>query len=281
MRPALAFVALVGCAQPISNASFYEDAAFVRVVPSSAELAPPAGFEAPPEGASPLLQSAVAAAGDFVEATAPIGAVGDALRATPPTVRTADTRTWERLTIAWTGRDGVEIAWIRAVIVDGDALFDVVIDTASDPDGPYAPIADGWRLEDGEAHLAVDAAALAAALGHEPSLALSIDLVPTDGGKDVHVARTDGTLDIEAWVVRGTSFGFSADLALTEDGEVWPGTTFARNEPSGGRATGEVRPGDAVLGFEACWGPDGATAYVGGDPGILSEGQVTDCTLAP
>lgn len=276
-----ALALLVGCARPISNASFYEDAEFVRVVPSSDDLAPPTGFATAPEDASPLLQSAVIAAGDYLEATAPIGAVGDALRATPPSSRAPDTRTWDRTTIAWTGRDGVHIAWIRAIIVDSGALFEVVVEGSSSPEGPYAPVAEGWRLPDGESHLDVDAAALTEAFGVAPSLDLAIDRVPADAGSDVHVARTDGALDVQAWVVQGASFGFIADLALTDDGQVWPGTTFARNEADGGRAVGEVRPEGAVLTFEACWGPDGTTAYVGGDPGILAEGQPTDCTIAP
>lgn len=276
-----ALLLLGGCAQPISNASFYEDAAFVRAVPSTQDLGPPEGFLAAPDEASPLLLTAVEAAGEYADVVAPIGAIGDALRATSPSARTAEARTWEALTLAWSGQDGVHIAWVDVVIVDVDALLEVVIDAAAAREGPYTQLADGWRFDDGQSHLDVDASALVEAFGLPPAQDLAFDVTPGDAFDDVHVARTDGALEVQAWVVQGPSFGFSAELALTDDGQVWPGTTFARNEVDGGRATGQVRRADGVLGFEACWGPDGTTAYIGGDPGIAVEGEAGACTVAP
>lgn len=281
MRSSLAAACLFaasGCAEPLSNALFIEDALYVRALPDAAALSPAADLDLEaPTGAGPW--ALAGARRDYLDRIAPLAAVGDAVRAAPPAIRGADLRRWEDLTVGWTDSQGVRFAWFDVIITrsaDGDLTYGV--DGRWDEDAAPMSVWSGASPTDGAA--SIDVPDLRPWLGDTDAPGLQVAWsAPADGGAAALVAEQLGPVGaIATWHVEDLGFAWTGAFQVTEDGATWPGWAVAVADGTGGRARGEVF-GPETATFGACWAPDGAQTWLGGDPVVRAEGDPAACTL--
>lgn len=280
----IAAIALSGCASPITNASFYEDADFVQAIPGAHELAAPTGFASAPEGANDVFVAAVDAAHAYSTAIGALVACGDAVRGEPPEDRTDVLRSWRATTVAFSTDNGVAFGWIEVTIArspDGSSSF--AIAAAPDAGGPYADVAAGSHLPDGSGHLTWDGEAAATAFDLDDVGELTADWLWTGdpSARTATVAQTPRIGAPASWSLSGSTFAWSGDLRVTDDGSAWPGWAEALTTVEGGRADGEVQRDTEVIAWETCWNADGTAVYRGGDAGVTVSGDPAACPTAP
>jgi hypothetical protein len=275
---------LLGCGAPISNAVFYEDAAFLAVLPSAHELHAPVAFATAPDGSCDLLLGGVDAAAALDAAVGPAAASGDALRAEPADERSDVHRRWDPVTVAATVPDGVAVWWITAEIVrpqGGATSF--TMDAATDADGDYAPIGSGSMSSDGAVTLAWDLAVAGELVGTDATGTLEAswtDITDAERQVDVQVVDGDGLPTGPAWSLVGTDgFAWSGFFTVTDDGAQLPGWTLAVQTEAGGRTRGQVWRDAEPLAFEACWDGDGKQIWLDGDAGIAADGDEAGCAV--
>lgn len=289
-------IGLAGCGAPISNRVFQEEALFVGALPGAARLAPPREVWLAPAGDAEVLAAAKQAASDWDRLALLIAASGDALREATPAERTEAVRGWEPVNVArrveggpFAFPAGTLDWWVRGEVERlGDDEVAWRIELAADRRGPFTEVASGdhdtsrgafdWDLE-----------ATAAALGLEPPASPGTLAVDYDDGAEAEEDRTFGgvwSIDlvaVRAWSGTGEqALGFSAPLALTDDGLSHPAAVTALHGEEGGRAQGELQlDGATALSFSSCWDGEGRTTWLGGDPGVRTTGAARDCAIPP
>jgi len=155
---ALALLALVGCGDPISNSVFYEEAAYLDALPTSARFAAPAVL-LDAEGSDPLLVAAGAAAQELSDLYVPMTLCGEALTATEPDVRGDTFRTWDLVPVVIVTMDGTYDWWVRGTVTaTGDGAWTWTMEGARNRVGPWGELSSGrheasgagyvsWRLD--------------------------------------------------------------------------------------------------------------------------------------
>jgi hypothetical protein len=266
---------LTGCApDPITNAVFYEDEAFLAALPSEEDLAVPDGLSEPPSGSSAVLASAASAADALDDVWAPFVAAAETLRAETPDRRSDTERGWDGVLVATTTDEGVDSWVIDCTIVrpdDGgpvtwemtraESSGDERIAWASGEEGAFRLLLDGGE--------ALEVTWTPAAAGH-----------PEDRRVDAEVVGATGLPTDRAWGLYGAQgLAWSGRFAITEDGASWPGWAVAAHLDTGGRATGEVWRDAETLAFETCWDAEGNDVWMSGDDDVPEIGASSACTV--
>lgn len=286
---------LTGCADPISNQVFLEEALFLGALPGAARFEAPHLVLVAPNGDAEVLRSAKVAAAAWDGWWAIPIAAGEQLRLTVPDERTEVKRRWEavnvatRLNASSIGLDVDDVTefWVQAEILQpdgGDVEWTIALATAED--GPWTGVGRGVD-RGGAGDVTWDLSATVGALGVEPPGPLGIlqadyeDLDP-----DVGYARSvEATLTPFPGIVLSFSaigdgfFGFTSELAVTDDGERWPGGAAVLHG-EGGWAEGVVFRDETELTFTSCWDAAGGLVWQAGDAGIATVGLETSCPIA-
>jgi hypothetical protein len=277
---------LAGCASPISNTPFAEEAAFLAALPDARTWLAPLDVARAPVGDDPVLFAAKEAAGSWDGWVEGPVTLGEALRAREPDERTDVARRWSGVEVIANYTGAVLSApeprrlWVDGEVVrleDGSYRASVAVAPAADVPGVEVGV--GQRAgAGGSARWDLDAlfAAYGVAVAPGP-LALDVR------GEDEFARRLDGTVGdgpgASEWTLDGsTTIGFSADLAITRDGATWPAAIEATVQADdGGRAEGVLATGGGGTAFEACWDGAGNTTWLGGDAGIARTGEPGVC----
>jgi hypothetical protein len=294
------------CGDPISNARLYEEARFLRALPSQSRFEAPSTVLLAPNGDAAVLASAKRAAATWSAWWAIATAGGDRLRETEADSDSELTRRWEAVEVATRKAGGpmgftdeVLELWVQAeiVLVDGEEAS-WTMGVALSADGPWTGVGSGVDL-DGEGEVTWDLSATSRSLGGEPPAPLGIATASyTDPW-----GRTDGLRSVEALVspLPETAYTFSllgdqwftfvGQVAVTADGLEWPAQVSVLHQEEGGRAIGlvavpEVSAGTtttstpALLEFRSCWDGSGTLVWQGGDEGIAESGTESGCPVA-
>ena len=286
---------LTGCGDPISNQVFLEEALFLGALPSSPRFEAPHLVLVAPNGDAEVLRSAKAAAAAWDGWWAIPIAAGEQLRLAIPDERTEVKRRWEavnvatRLNASAIGLDVDDVTefWVQAEILQpdgGDVEWTIALATSAD--GPWTGVGRGVD-RGGAGELSWDLTATVSALGVEPPGPLGIlEADYEDLDPDVGLERSVGaTLTPFPGIVLSFSaisdgfFGFTSELAVTDDGERWPGGAAVLHG-EGGWAEGVVFRDGIELTFTSCWDASGGLVWQEGDPGIVTVGLEAGCPIA-
>ncbi len=272
-------VLVTGCYDPISNAAFVEDQRFTEALPTEALLGPPGPFADLQQASDPVLDAAIDARDDYLQTVRTLLESGEALRRTSPDNRGSDYRSWQPLPVASTSDAGLDSWWIRADVVDaGDGLMASTIEVAESQDGPWTPAGEGWRDPMGRGGIDWDLTFF------EDSGHLNVAFEQADYGRNVTVEHRGNLVTLgNAWGLYGdAAMGLPlGDVLLTTDGAAWPASAGVLHSAQGGRADGTVFTPEGERIFHACWDAVGETTYLGGDPGVQTEGNEALCVGEP
>jgi hypothetical protein len=295
---------IAACGDPISNARLYEEARFLRALPSEVRFEAPSTVLLAPNGDAQVLAAAKRAAATWDAWWAIAVAGGDRLRETEADEDSELTRRWEAVEVATRKASGPMgfpdeplALWVQAEIVlvdDEEASWTMGVALAAD--GPWTGVGSGVD-RDGEGEVTWDLSATSRSLGGEPPLPLGLAMASyTDPW-----GRQDGLRSVEALVspLPETAYTFSllgdqwftfvGQVAVTEDGAEWPAQVSVVHQEEGGRAAGVVAVPDesagtttgasVLLEFRSCWDGDGRLIWQGGDEGIAGSGAESGCTV--
>jgi hypothetical protein len=273
---------------------FLDEALFLGALPSGDRFGAPEQVLVAPNGNAGILRSAKGAAAAWEGWWSVPLAAGEQLRATAPDQRTEVKRAWDavnvasRLRGASIGIDPEEVTdfWVRAEIVQPDgADIEWEIFVAQEEDGPWTGVGSGID-RGGAGEVTWDLSATVGALGVEPPGPLGIlqadyeDRSPDAGfERAVSATLTPFPGYVASFYAAGqTFFGFTSELAVTTDGESWPGGAAVLHA-EGGWAEGVVLQEDTERAFRSCWDADGTLIWQAGDPGIAAIGVESACPL--
>lgn len=243
MRTLPCIALLTGCAEPISNAVFYEDDVFASALPAPEDLDGPAwrGTHA----SNRYLMSADTAFSTLDAITTLVSDAGAAVRERSPSERTADLRAWGPFPYAIddeTGELRVEALRLDTRRIDwtvewqvGEVPGRIVADGSTDTEAGSGSMSwtldeDGWvaDFDRGETSLRVD---------------------PED------------PTDPRGWWYEGTVAGWSGAVQL--EGDTSPGIATLVHLPTvGGWWVSSAWEGGAST-TSACWGPSGEPTWEG------------------
>jgi hypothetical protein len=280
-------IGLAGCASPITNELFYEEAAFLDALPTAGRLAAPSAFvDAVP--IDPVFTSAAAAAEELQGLTQPLLVCTDALVATPPDARGDTFRTWDLVPVVVVTGTGSFEWWVRGTVVEVDGTaWTFTIDGAPGRAGPWAELASGRHEASKAGFVTWNVANLGEVLGIEATGLVEYVYAPLEDGTTAFEARllSDpfATEPLSYWGVQGdAALSWSDRFEVTSDGETWPGVAVAVQTPAGGRADGVVwRTDSRQVSFGACWDDTGSTVWTGGDPEAVAVGDPEACAFGP
>ncbi len=275
------FLGAAGCANPISNLPFYEDAELVAALPSEARFEVPSNIRHARVGTSTALADAVGASADLQSVVETLLRSGEVLRSAEPGLRTDVGREWDGVQAA--GDLGGErfTWWVRGSVVrvteGGDATW--TLEAASEQDGMYRPIGQGRHdpggYGDGTWNLAamVDVLFDGKATESDPVGVLSFDYedqLEDSGVRLVTLAHTRGAEVMDTWTVVGSiALAWFAPSTLTEP--ALPGVFQVFHDDNGGWAIGELYDADEALSVLTCWSPVGDTVFAEG--AVFDEGH--------
>lgn len=280
-----------GCATPISNDPFTEEAAFLAALPSADTWSSPYELQHQPVGPDEVLRAALASAATWDGWVEGPVVLGGALRSREPDARTDVARRWRRREVnanfvgAALAAPEPRRVWVEAEVVRlEDGAYRSAIAVASSQDGPLVEVGVGVR-DGGATDADWDLDALLGVLGAGPGPGrLQLRLEPDD---DPVLRELDGAVGDEVgaaqWQLAGLDrMGFGAPLAVTTDGETWPAAAGLTEVPEiGGILEGTLFTPDGELGFTACWDGAGRTVFRGGDAGIAAQGDRSRCATPP
>ena len=282
---------------PITNDFLYEEARFLRVLPSDERFSAPEGILLAPAGDAEILASAKRAASDWDSWWSVAVAAGDRLRETEADEETDISRSWRAVSVATRKAaptmglpEGTLELWAQCdIVLADDDTSSFTLSVAPSEDGPWTGVGEGSDIG-GSGETTWDLSATARALGGEPPSPLG---VASASYTDAWIAE-DGLRAVEASIsplpetaysfsLSGeVLFGFVGTVSLTEDGLSWPTQAAVYHEEGGGRAEGVVVVGEALeqLSFRSCWDKDGHLVWQTGDDGVTKKGAESDCPVA-
>lgn len=272
---------LLACNNPISNAAITADEDFLEALPGSNRLAFPQHFrERPTGGDEEFLEVAGRAADDLDALLAPFVFVGDVLRSTEPSERSASHRLFDARTIS--SPDGAlqPSWWVRANLTRAGEFADILwtIEGALAPEGPWTTLAQGRHATDGVGSMTWYAPEMATLLGIDvPVDRLEVDYTDArDGSPREVVLRLPEAygFPVEYAFYDEVGFQFPLEDAL---GTEAPAILVMVNLPDRrGRVDGvlfldEERP------FTTCWDASGDRVYASGTAGLPEIGTEGAC----
>lgn len=280
-----------GCATPISNAPFTDEAEFLAALPEEASWAAPTDVLRSPRGADGVLLATLAAGARWEGWVEGPVVLGEALRSREPDERTDVARRWRRREVNanYTGAslrtDEPRRLFVEAeVVLLEDGAFRSVIGVAPTEDGPWVEVSTATRDGDQlEATWHLDDLFAAHGVDERPGdLILELTDGPEDWRRELVATVGVGAASTD-WRLRSEDLlGFSAPLQVTADGLEWPAAVDVTVVPGqGGVATGVVFTTDGTLGFTACWDAAGDPVFRGGDAGVATTGGAGACVDAP
>ncbi|MEZ4319527.1 MAG: hypothetical protein R3F61_18570 [Myxococcota bacterium] len=280
------FLALAGCANPISNELFNADEEFLSVLPSQQRIGfvgPFANITLQPED-DPVLVEAFDIAEDLDALLTLVTTVADVLRSTEPSERSDTHRTWSPRSMATPEGAPADLWWIRATIARSarGADFTWSIDGATSADGPWTVLGSGRHDPDGLGTLHWDYAAAGELLAVDLPAEMDVDYDETAADRDVQISiqPADIALPMQFAFAGRSVFGWTGDFALTEDGATWPGAArVLLLDDHSGRGEGVLQRPDGEVAFATCWNATGLQVWSEGGADIPVVGVPADCPV--
>jgi len=265
-----------GCANPISNQLFYDDALMVAALPSEERVGPPSEVRLARVGDSELLALAVAEAAVLDDLTEVVARSGDLLRSAQPSERTDVGRTWEAAQVAGDLAGERVSWWIRGEVLRPDEQADITwsMEIAPAADGPWVEVGVGAHEPDGDGGFTWEIGPSLEAMGRDPAEApgqVTATYTLEDDGetRNLELAYDDGEVAFGPWVMVGDiALGWQGQLALTDaDGQLVEafGAASVITTPDGGWGMGELYPAGETWSFTTCWDSNGDRQYEEGD----------------
>lgn len=279
---------LLACQNPITNAVFYEDEAFLSALPSADRVGFSSHFAglAPGPDADPLLLHALAEAEALDPLLSLTTGVADVLRSTTPAERSSTHRSWSARALAAPPDAAVDTWWIRADIVRADEVSDAIwtVEGAPGADGPWGELGRGRQEPGGAASYVWDLALTGDLLGQDLGVEMDVELAQDDGDparREVSV-RFPASLAIpREYALQGREgFGWTGWLDLGGSGpEPGVGQVILLADHSG-RGQAIVLRDEGEVGWGSCWLADGRTSWAQGDAEDLpAGGDPSTCTV--
>lgn len=280
----LPLLLLVGCADPISNGVFYEEASFLAALPSRERFSAPDSFLDPP-GDDPLLARASDAANDLQGLMAPLVICGETLAETEPDDREDTFRSWDTVPVLVPTDDGTYDWWVRGTVVkEPNGAFTWTLDGSLRRIGPWVELASGRHERSDAGEVLYHLHALGELVGVEAPGIVELRYANDGSSYGVEIQHYPDTVSTEPdayWAYQGDDLmSWSGWFAITTDGATLPGVAIAGWAEDGGRADGVLwRTAEDTVVFGSCWDAGGDNVWTGGSPDVPGSGDAAACVM--
>ncbi len=274
----------IGCANPISNALFIEDAEFLAAVPNFDELSVdfPASVETLsgplplPGHATDLRAQSAAVAANLQLTLADLSTLGSYIRSDEPSVREDDLRSWGPASL----ENGTRALLLVDIIRSGVGQYDWAFMLSESSAGPWVPFYAGTHFSgatvaDGDGTFEADIGLLADALGQEREGLVLVEYDLREGSlldlelQGYREAADDDPLD--AWYRYEADGSGAGDFQYGIEAELSEGDAAERvgvrtrwKDDGAMRADsrmygGDLKPQEFTM--SQCWDASGALVY--------------------
>jgi hypothetical protein len=282
LRTLFAVLSLSACGNPITNAIFYEDQAFVTALPDEDF------FEAPDlllasehtEGDAVAILSGIQAAHELNGYLAPLLASSENVRTIPPNERQEKARMWEGISVII--NDDGPTTWLvdAEVNQDGDTMYWTLTGRADEDANPI-DFATGWYDPNGpDGAFTIDMELQSEVTGTNPDATGVMEVEFQGTGAERQVELDMGEFDWWGHYADDI-FAWADFFSFTDDENYWPCTAFSRSTAMGNRVEGVLHTGVGQLNFDECSNEDMELIWLTGDPGVTVQGAPgTPCAIS-